>query len=384
MLWRLRRFFFATSGLLAIALWFYTFFVISLNSKEDNIFYPTRPEKTSIHKRRLRCIDHKNQTWDLPAVPNFILAGVQKGGTTALRNLLVKHPKMVASLDFERHFFDAKLFGYLQKSYQSEELRNEWLCDVKRQYIQSTFHSAMLDAADTGLFFFEKTPSYLVDPDVPALINRVCPWAKVVVILRDPIERSFSHYKMEREKLRVKIDFSTVVEQEVSRLNDFGLSNAPLMSSSNVDGRSQLPDLTKKDSHSYQIPLLDPVTSDKTHKLFFQTYPNTNFLQRGMYSIQLRRWLKYFVLGESLLVLKFEDMQTDPARVYETILDFLGAPRFSLSADDYQKSYQTRGQYRRKMEHAPISNETRRYLDRFFQPYNEQLADILGQNYYGS
>ena len=55
-----------------------------------------------------------------------------------------------------------------------------------------------------------------MSPDVPALIDRICSWKpKILVILRDPIERAYSHYRMEREKLRVKDDFETVIRNEI-------------------------------------------------------------------------------------------------------------------------------------------------------------------------
>lgn len=336
----------------------------------------------STRKKRLarfQCIDDKNIRWEMNAAPTFIIAGVQKGGTSALRGILVQHPKMIASTKFEPHFFDSKLQRYLQQKYGTTEIQKDWLCDVRRHYIQSTFPQAVLGEEHID-FFFEKTPSYLVDPDVPALIHSICSWKpKILVMLRNPIERAYSHYKMEREKLRVKEDFETVIRKEIAYMQQVGISSAPLLSASGVQ---QFAD--QLDPNQFQLPpSCAGVDIDRAHKQVMTNFTNTNFLQRGMYARQLQRWIQYFPLGESLLVLKFEDLQADPASIYQQILDFLGAPSYDLQPEDFVKAYKTRGQYRRKgMVHPPMSNDTRRYLEQFFMPYNELLTPLLGNEYY--
>jgi Sulfotransferase domain len=334
----------------------------------------------------------------LPAVPHFILAGTQKGGTSALRNMLVQHPQMIASQKFEPHFFDSKLRRYLQKTYLVEDdneplstiFKPEWTCNIQRHYIQSTFHKEILAQQvinnHTGYLFYEKTPSYLVDPDIPALIRQICPWKpKIVVILRDPIERAFSHYKMEREKLRVKLNFTTIVNQEIARFQTLGLTHAPLITPGDDSSRQWLLSKDKDDDDNtlFSIPKMSHTAMIHLHYQLAKNYSDTNFLQRGMYAVQLPAWMKHFPLGESLLVLQLEDLQADPAKVYRRLLQFLGARHFELKDEDLLKTYRTRGQYRRKgMIHPPMANETRVFLQKFFRPYNELLSSLLGEDYY--
>ncbi|CAB9523355.1 Heparan sulfate glucosamine 3-O-sulfotransferase [Seminavis robusta] len=341
------------------------------------------------------CVDQNNQKWKLPAVPHFILAGTQKGGTSALRDFLVQHPQMIASQQFEPHFFDQKLQRYLKNKYHStttSTIQPQWLCDVQRQYIQSTFHSKMLERVlqnnTDGYLFYEKTPSYLVDPTVPALIHQICPWKpKIVVLLRDPIQRAFSHYKMEREKKNVKQSFTSLVNQELQRLRELGLTRAPPIPIE-PEQPQEPQDLTLASTHLYddkdpfQIPPLQlSNAATAIHQHLAQNYSHTNFLQRGMYAIQLQWWLPYFG-RDSLLVLRFEDLQQDPAQTVRQVLQFLGAPPLPLDVD-YHKTYRTRGQYRKKgMVHPPIPNQTRAYLERFFQPHNQLLSELLGEDYY--
>ena len=353
--------------------------------------------EVTLHKttERFQCLDMNNKLHETNAAPTFIIAGVQKGGTSALRGILVQHPKFIASTKFEPHFFDSKLQRYLKQKHgisasTSIDLPKDLLCDIRLHYIQSTFPDGVLDESHADFHFFEKTPSYLVEPDVPALINSICSWKpKILVILRDPIERAYSHYKMEREKLRIKVDFETAIRNEMAYMRKVGLSSAPLLPADQSMSDADLQHFVNQlEPTQFQIPsnvVLDTGgVVEQAHKEVIANFTNTNFLQRGMFGPQLQRWLRYYSLGESLLVLKFEDLQAYPDRTYKQILDFLGAPRFDLQPDDFDKAYRTRGQYRRKgMIHPPLRNETRHYLELFFQPYNAMLESLLGRHYYG-
>ena len=366
----------------------------------ENLQYLEKPPAIAIgskshplKKRAIfQCIDEENKLWELNAAPSFIIAGVQKGGTSALRGILVQHPKMIASAKFEPHFFDSKLQRYLQQKYGVTStvttFPKEWLCDIRKRYIQSTFPQGVLHERHSDFYFFEKTPSYLVDPDVPALIDSICSWKpKILVVLRDPIERAYSHFQMEREKLRIKDDFETAIHKEIDYMRQVGLSSAPRFPNEPMVASDLQHFVNQLAPSQFELPtqiLVDLVASDNAHKQVLSNFTNANFLQRGMYAPQLQRWIKYFPLGDSLLVLKFEDLQAHPASIYEQILDFLGAPRFDLRPEDFAKAYRTRGQYRRKgMVHPPLSNETRQYLELFFQPYNKMLTTLLERQYYG-
>ena len=297
--------------------------------------------------------------------------------------LLVQHPQLIASMKFEPHYFDQRLQRYLQNKYQSTELKTAWLCDIQRHYIQTTFYPEILEKATPDLFFYEKTPSYVVHPDVPGLISKVCEWKpKILIMLRDPIERAYSHYKMEREKKRIKQSFDEVVREEMLFLQKVKLIQAPIIPA-NATGSGFFEFMNKINADQFQPPLLSDEASDAAHKKVIQNLTHTNFLQRGMYSVQLKRWLRYFSLEDTILVIKFEDFQADPAKIYQEILDFIGIPMFNLSPKDFERTYRTRGVQREKvMVHLPISNETRQYLQEFFRPYNKQLSEQLGRDFY--
>ena len=199
-------------------------------------------------------------------------------------------------------------------------------------------------------------------------------------MLRDPAERAYSHYKMEKEKRTLEMDFESAINQELMLLRHVGLSEAPPLPENATQSDLKI-FVDRLASKHFQTPDMDQLEMDRAHNQVLLNLTKTNFLQRGMYSTQLERWLKYFPLGEQIMIIKFEDFQASPAKVYHEILDFLGAPSFD--PEDYNKKWHTRGRARQKgVAVPPLSNETRMYLEKFYEPYNNELAALLGERLY--
>ena len=139
----------------------------------------------------------------------------------------------------------------------------------------------------------------------PELLVRTCPWKpKLIMVLRDPVTRAYSHYNFERKVLNPdKIGnktFEFLLEQEMQVLKKYGLDS------------------------------FTDISNDEWIKRFYQAqaslsgYVNLNecFRMRGMYWIQILKWKEYF---EDLLVLNHEELYTN-AGVMNKIYDFLGVP----------------------------------------------------------
>jgi Sulfotransferase family len=121
----------------------------------------------------------------LPPVPTFIIAGVQKGGTSALHSLLRKHPLLVAPKKFEPHFFDAN--AVMKTVNDTSRLSNADVCLLRELYARN-FKLHRLRRYPQMLSF-EKTPSYIITKEAPERIQVVAPWAKIIVTLRNPVDR---------------------------------------------------------------------------------------------------------------------------------------------------------------------------------------------------
>jgi len=183
------------------------------------------------------------------------------------------------------------------------------------------------------------------------------PRAKVIFSLRNPIDRAFSHYRMLHTRNQIntsnKSDFEDIIalDMKVLRIRNFTVaSNEP-------------------------FPQVQTVKLQRLH----QMWKVKNSLYRGMYSDQLKPWLKYFTVGKDIMVIRFERMLEDPHAVLDEILDFLKVPRHSYDPKLLNESYSPVVATEKHL----LKNTTRDYLLRFYEPYNNELAEMLGEQWRG-
>ncbi|PHY19623.1 sulfotransferase [Caulobacter sp. BP25] len=206
-------------------------------------------------------------TWDPPGQGRigFLVAGVQKGGTTALFDYLVEHPDLSLPVVKEAHFFD-------------DETNVDWSRPDYAPY-------EALFSADPGgrRLRGEATPIYLYWPNSLERIAAYNPEMRLILIFRDPIERALSHWKMEYARGAETEPFAWCVR----------------------DGRAR-------------------VATDPNAPGFHRVY---SYVERGFYGAQLRRLLSIFP-REQLLFLRSDDLRAEPERILCTVCDFLNAPPF--------------------------------------------------------
>jgi len=148
--------------------------------------------------------------------PNFFVVGAPKAGTTSLHEYLRRIPGIYMSPEKEPNFFSAKT---IHEEGPTIPIRN------KKKYLN--LFKKVKDEKIIG----ESSPNYLVDPDAPKLIHRVSPEAKILISLRNPVDRLFSHYLMYRSVGRIKISFSEFIEKEFKHEYDYGKLRLSLESS---------------------------------------------------------------------------------------------------------------------------------------------------------
>lgn len=134
--------------------------------------------------------------------PNLFVVGAAKAGTTSLYEYLVRHPEIFMSRVKEPHFFagleldprDAKFFGVITD---------------ERAYLE------LFAGAEAFRVRGEASTSYLASAAAPARLRTVSPEAKIVVLLRDPVERAYSHYLNDVREGRERRTFLTAVTEEI-------------------------------------------------------------------------------------------------------------------------------------------------------------------------
>jgi hypothetical protein len=259
-------------------------------------------------------------TGSMHVLPDFIIIGASRSGTTSLYEYLNQHPSIIRGVGKEIHYFD-KNFGRGIKWYKS-------FFPTKRK--KSKLEEKHKGKCLTG----ESTPRYLYHHHAPKRVFQLLPNVKLIVVLRNPIDRAYSRYEQQAAVGLEELSFEDAIEQEENRITD---------------------DMKKmeKDENFYSV-------------YFYRKAYKT----MGIYVNQLRRWFEYFP-REQFLILKSEDLRSNPAQVYNQTIEFLGLPKHEL---DSFKAYRMR-------KYPTLSEKTREKLSDFFRQYNEQLYQLLGRNF---
>jgi hypothetical protein len=277
-----------------------------------------RPARRAVRKGGRR-FGHLTARFRL--LPDYLIIGAQRAGTTSLFKYLVQHPAVGRPfLGKGAHFFDTNYSGDL---------------DAYRAYFPTTAYkwyvkaSRRMDAV-TG----EGSPYYLAHPHAPYRIAETLPDVKLIALLRDPVERAYSHYHHEVARGFEDLSFDEALEQEPTRL----------------------------------AGEIERMRDDPSYNSF--AFQHHSYLSRGRYAEQLEVWYGLFP-KEQILVLRSEDLFSDPERIYLDVLRFLGLPAFSLR--EYE-AFNPR-------TYTGMSPATRKRLVEHFAEPNERLYDLVGADF---
>jgi hypothetical protein len=247
-------------------------------------------------------------------LPDFLIIGAQKCGTSFLYQLLAQHPIVKPAFGKEIHYFDLN-FRRGDNWYRSHfplHIRNN------RRYV-------------TG----EASPYYLFHPHAARRASTILPKAKLIVLLRNPVDRAYSHYQHQVVRVKGegqdKLTFEEALEAEERRLPE---------------------ELAKMLQDEYYI--------SSFHR-------QCSYLSRGIYVDQLRGWTRFFDKTQ-MLVLKSEDLFNNMPTTLKSVSDFLEIPQW------VPKTYSIPN----KREYSNMSPATRQRLDDYFEPHNRRLYEYLG------
>jgi len=242
------------------------------------------------------------------ALPDAVILGAQKSGTSSLHDYLTRHPGVIAPLRKEVHFFDLN-YGRGEDWYRA--------------------HFGRIGEPGLNL---DSSPYYLFHPAVPQRLHERLPAARLIVLLRDPVRRAYSHYWHERDKGRETLGFEDAVRAEPRRIE---AAHARLAAGT--------------------------LERSREHQHF-------SYLARGHYAEQLDRWFGFFP-REQFLVLRFEDLARDPLGGLNATLGFLGlAPVGSVALGA-----------RNARSYPPMDPATAEELKAHFEPHNRRLEALLGR-----
>ena len=258
-------------------------------------------------------------TAPLRMLPDFIIIGAQRAGSTSLFNYLAQHPDISPAWRKEIHFFD--------KSNYSRGLT--WY----RSHFPMSANRTIRRLQGRNLVTGEATPAYLMDPRVPQRIHHMLPDVKLLIALRNPIDRAFSQYRRNRAMGWEDRSFREAIELEPSRL------------------------AAERRKHG----------TDDAFQQF--SHVHHSYLLRGHYAEQIARWRSRFP-SERIYIVCSEEMYSSTHRIIDDVFRFLGVRGIELPG--YTRFNAS--------ESAELDPDLRAELARYFDPHNKQLYELYGRD----
>src|SRR5205085_12321641 len=161
-------------------------------SQPGNTPRPGAAEKTDIKSRfrstalTIRCFSaqtFRGLTSQVRLLPDFLIIGGQRCGTSSLYYYLTEHPGIISASTKETHFFDESF------SKGIERYRAQFPSSFQKMYVRNVLKRDFL----TG----EGTPYYILYPHAPRRTFEIVPQVKLIALLRNPVERAHSQYWIE-------------------------------------------------------------------------------------------------------------------------------------------------------------------------------------------
>ena len=257
-------------------------------------------------------------------MPDFIIIGAMRGGTTSLYSYLTAHPNIGPAYMKEVHFFDV----YYHKGLPW--YRAQFPSTMQKYYTEHVQKQNFI----TG----EASPYYLFHPHAPKRIAQLLPQVKLIIQLRNPVSRAYSHYYHELNGGHEKLSFEDAINQEEERIGQE----------------------TKKLA-------LDERYVSYNHRHY-------SYLARGRYVDQLKVWMELFP-REQILILKSEDFYADPSNGLKQALDFIQLP--SMGIKEKKEEYEQLNTTKPPKMDAQMKKRLRAY----FEPHNARLYEYLGMDF---
>jgi len=246
------------------------------------------------------------------ALPDYLIVGAQRAGTTSLYACLLQHPNILpAYKKKEIHFWD-----------NPKNYKKGWLWYQAHFPLLRVMKAA---SAITG----DKTPNYLENPEYIRRIQEDIPAMKLIILLRNPVERAISNYFMLKKR---------------------GFEELPIMDALlSEEERLTRPSEQKR------------YGTERAYKM------------RGIYAPSIKACLDYFP-PEQTLILDSNSFFKTPSVILKDVFNFLGVSIYNMQELTIHRNL---GGY----DKSEIPPQVYKYLQNFFRPYNEELYSLLGRDF---
>lgn len=262
-------------------------------------------------------------------LPDFIIVGAMKAGTTTLMRYLVRNPQICIP-DYEVHFFDD------DKNY---EKGLEW-------------YSSHFSQSERIKAIGEKTPTYSYDPKVAERIYKALPDTKLVWLFRNPVDRTYSNYIHALLRGTEKFSFKEALKKEEERIE-----------------KNIFKGYKRRSIYAEQVErFLEYYPQEKMHFIIFE-----NFIQNP--DKELQRLFEFLEVGNNLKSEKSESIKANQSYVpFSVPLQYYSYKFWGDSLPHKVINY-----FNRLFSSTvpPLSDEIRSELETYFSEYNKQLSELI-------
>ena len=258
--------------------------------------------------------------------PDFLVIGTKRGGTTSLFNYLLMHPGILGLFPQSRGKKSTDFF------FKEFHRGGAW---YRSHFHTEGYRRGLRKSLGYRPVGGEASPYYVWDPRIAGKVRRTAPDVKAILLLRNPVERAWSHYLERRENGVEPLSFAeALAAEEVRTAGELERMSA------------------------------DPDYYSEAHDWY-------TYRARGIYLPQIRNWRASFP-DDQLLILRSEDMYADVQSVFDQVCGFLEVPAFTLP---------TRRTFNASSGGSSVPAEQRAELAEFYGPLNADLEDYLGRSF---
>ena len=256
---------------------------------------------------------YRIMTNQLRVLPDFVVIGSTKSGTTSLHYYLIQHPRIISERNV--HFFE-----YMQTN-SIEWYRAHFPTKAYKNFKKLTVG--------------EQTATYLFHPLIPKRIHTTIPNAKLIVVLRNPVDRAYSNYTHQVREGIEKRTFEEAIKSELKRIE------------------------ICKNNSEYKIN-----NDDFSNHVIF------SYLRHGIYVDFIKAWMEFFT-KEQFLILPTYDLNNNRAKFLKQVFDYLNVQNFEIKDVERQNV----GEYKK------LDKSMRKFLVNYYRPHNERLFKLLEKNF---
>ena len=250
----------------------------------------------------------------LRPLPDFVIIGARKSGTTTLYRRMCGHPRVLPALRKEVSYFTGRDYT------------------AGRFWYKRHFPTVLERLG--GKIAGESAPTYLFHPLAPSRLRAAIPRVKIIVVLRNPVDRAYSEYNMRLERHREGMTFEDALDCEERRA-----------------------------AGHWDLAARDP--SHVPYGALWHSYAGG-----GIYADALARWYEFFDPSR-MLVLGTGDLGSgEGGHALDSAFEFLGLEPHDVGYENHNAR-----------QYPAMSPSTRRRLVDFFRPHNARLYEMLGRRF---